>query len=42
MTRHSIAALVSPLAWPPYGRMHFGWLAVAFFIASLLFGSVLH
>ena len=34
-----IAALVAPVpigAWP---RLHFGWLALAFLVAALLFGG---
>lgn len=33
-----IAALIPPPAWP-WGRLHWGWAAFAFFIASLLFGG---
>lgn len=33
-----IAAVFPPPAWP-WGRFHFGWLAFAFYLASLLFGG---
>lgn len=33
-----IAAVFTPPAWP-WGRLHFGWLAFACFIASMLFGG---
>lgn len=32
-----LAAFVAPLALAPW-RVHFGWLALAFFIASFIFG----
>ena len=34
-----IAALIPPQAWAPWGRMHFGWMAFACYIASILFGG---
>lgn len=33
-----IAALVSPIVWGAL-RVHFGWLAIAFFVASKIFGG---
>lgn len=33
-----MAGVFVPPAWP-WGRLHFGWLAFTFYIASLLFGA---
>ena len=36
-----IAAFIPPLAMAPWGRLHFGWLSLAFLVASFLFGHSL-
>jgi hypothetical protein len=36
------ACLAAGIPAPVGGRWHLGWLAFAFFIASLIFGSVGH
>lgn len=36
-----VFALIAAFWGPGYGRVHFGWLAFAFYIGSLLFGRLL-
>ena len=36
------ACIASFVPGPIWGRWHFGWLALAFYLASLIFGSVDH
>lgn len=36
------ACLAAGIPGPVYGRWHLGWLAMAFYFASLLFGSISH
>lgn len=36
------ACIASCVPGPIWGRIHFGWLALAFYIASLLFGQLGH
>ena len=36
------ACIASFVPGPVYGRWHFGWLAIACYLASLLFGEVGH
>lgn len=35
----AVIAAVFPSLERPWGRVHFGWLALAFFIASFLFAK---
>jgi hypothetical protein len=34
------ACIAAAVPGPVWGRLHFGWLALAFYIASLLFGQL--
>jgi hypothetical protein len=36
-----VFAIFAAANWPPSPRVHWGWLAFAFFIASLLLGHVI-
>ena len=35
-----LAVLASFLPGPQWGRVHLGWMSLAFYFASLLFGAV--
>jgi hypothetical protein len=37
-----IFAIFACAGWPTVNRVHFGWLSLVMFYASLLFGSVGH
>jgi uncharacterized membrane protein len=35
-----VFAVLAAVSWPPQARIHLGWTAIVFFLASLLFSSV--